>query len=167
MANFGDIVPAVLGESGVQIDQLRTAIVHDWFQGFHGAERVVDVMRRDLFAPGNAPDIYTFHAARELLPPELNAAIRRESRLASLPGIRQRGHDPGRWRYLLPLMPLYFARLPLQDYDLVITSSHAFAVHARPRKDAINLCYCLYPRSDTPGSGTSSAGESEGCRGSL
>ena len=34
----------------------RTAIVHDWFQGFHGAERVVETMRAGLFAPGNAPD---------------------------------------------------------------------------------------------------------------
>ena len=29
----------------------HAAIVHDWFQGFHGAERVVDVIRGDVFAP--------------------------------------------------------------------------------------------------------------------
>ncbi len=49
----------------------RTAIVHDWFQGFHGAERVVETMRSGLFAAGNEPDIFTFHAAKELLPPDL------------------------------------------------------------------------------------------------
>ena len=38
-----------------------------------------------------APDVYTFHAARTLLPPELSAAIVGESRLAALPGVRQRG----------------------------------------------------------------------------
>ena len=80
----------------------RAALVHDWFQGYHGAERVADVLRRDLFAPGHEPDIFTFSAARELLPADLGRAIVRESRLAQLPGIRQRGHEPGRWRYLLP-----------------------------------------------------------------
>jgi glycosyltransferase involved in cell wall biosynthesis len=123
----------------------RTAIVHDWFQGYHGAERVVETMRSGLFAPGHAPDVFTFHAARELLPPELAASIRKESRLARLPGLRQRGHDPGRWRLLVPAMPRYFSHLDLRAYDLVISSSHAFAVHARPREDAAHVCYCYTP----------------------
>jgi glycosyltransferase involved in cell wall biosynthesis len=123
----------------------RTAIVHDWFQGFHGSERVVDVMRQELFAPGNRPDIFTFHAARELLPPALADAIAKESRLARLPGVRQRGHDPRRWRYLLPYMPRYFAGLDLDEYDLVISSSHACAVNVRPRRDAVHVCYCYTP----------------------
>jgi glycosyltransferase involved in cell wall biosynthesis len=123
----------------------RTAIVHDWFQGYHGSERVVETMRSGLFAPGNPPDVYTFHAAQELLPAELAAAIVRESRLAALPGIRQRGHDPGRWRYLLPYMPRYFSRLPLGDYRLVISSSHACAVNARPEPGAVHVCYCYTP----------------------
>ena len=124
---------------------LPTAIVHDWFQGFHGSERVVEAMRSGLFAPGREPDVYTFHAARELLPPKLAARIVRESRMARLPGVRQRGHDPGRWRYLLPYMPLYFARLDLRPYDLVISSSHACAVNVRPRDDAVHVCYCHTP----------------------
>lgn len=123
----------------------RTAIVHDWFQGFHGAERVVEAMRAGLFPEGNEPDVFTFQAAQELLPPELAARIRRESRLANLPGIRQRGHDPGRWRMLLPFMPGYFRRLDLDAYDTVIASSHACAIHARPREDALHVCYCYTP----------------------
>jgi glycosyltransferase involved in cell wall biosynthesis len=122
-----------------------TAIVHDWFQGFHGSERVVEAMLSGIFAPGNRPDIFTFHAARELLPQPLSAAIVRESRLSRLPGVRQRGHDPGRWRYLLPYMPYYFRRLPLARYDLVISSSHAFAVAVSPRADALHVCYCNTP----------------------
>ena len=51
-------------EAGLNPISARTAIVHDWFQGFHGSERVVEAMR-SLFAPGNDPDIFTFHAARE------------------------------------------------------------------------------------------------------
>jgi len=123
----------------------RTAIVHDWFQGYHGAERVVEVMRTGLFSRANPPDVFTFHAVRELLPPELAACVIRESRLAALPGVRQQGHNPGHWRYLLPYMQTYFRRLPLAEYDLVISSSHAFAVNVRPRPDAVHLCYCYTP----------------------
>ena len=123
----------------------RTAIVHDWFQGYHGAERTVEAMRTGLFAPASEPDVFTFQAARELLPPDLANAIVRESTLARLPGVRQRGHDPGRWRYLLPVMGRYFAGLDLDDYDLVISSSHACAVDVRPRKDALHVCYCYTP----------------------
>ena len=121
------------------------AIVHDWFQGYHGAERAVGAMCAGFVAGGVEPQIYTFHATRELLPPELESRIVKESRLARLPYVRQRGHDPGRWRYFLPYMPTYFARLDLDDYDLVISSSHACAVNVHPRKGALHLCYCYTP----------------------
>jgi glycosyltransferase involved in cell wall biosynthesis len=120
----------------------RSAIVHDWFQGFHGSERTVASML-DLFAED--PDVFTFHAARELLPHRLAAAIVRESRLARLPGLRQRGHDPGRWRWLLPYMPRYFERLDVRDYEVVISSSHACAAGVRTTAEALHLCYCYTP----------------------
>ena len=123
---------------------VRSAIVHDWFQGYHGAERTVEAMRSGLFATSNQPDVFTFFAARDLIPSDLAVCIVRESRLARLPGIRQRGHGRGRWRYLLPLMPRFFARLCLDEYDLVISSSHAFAVNARPL-NAVHVCYCYTP----------------------
>ncbi len=125
--------------------RLRGAIVHDWFQGYHGAERVVEVMRTELFAGDSPADVFTFHAARELLPLELADAIVRESRLANLPALRQRGHDPGRWRYLLPYMPYYYGRLDLGAYDLVISSAHNSAHHVRVRDGATHMVYCHTP----------------------
>jgi glycosyltransferase involved in cell wall biosynthesis len=122
-----------------------TAIVHDWFQGMHGSERVVETIRSGLFRPDREPDILTFAASRALLPDELARRIVRESRLATLPGIRQRGRDSGRWRYLLPYMPRYFASLDLSPYDVVIASSHACAVNVRPRPDALFVCYSHTP----------------------
>lgn len=121
---------------------MRSAIVHDWFQGFHGSERTVEAML-DVFVPD--PDIFTFHAARELLPRRLADAIVGESRLAGLPGMRQRGHDPGRWRWLLPYMPRYFEALDLSGYDLVVSSSHACAAGVCAPPDALHACYCHTP----------------------
>jgi len=124
---------------------LRIAIVHDWFQGFHGSERVVDVMAEDVFASAAAVDIYTFSSADELIPERLVRRIVQRSRLASIPGLRQRGHDPGRWRALLPLMPRYFRALDLDSYDIVVTSSHSCAIHARARPGAVHVCYSYSP----------------------
>ena len=121
---------------------VHAAIVHDWFQGYHGSERAVDVMRTDLFAA--SPDLYTFVADREVIPASLAAAVVQESALARLPGLRPRDRA-GYWRYLLPLMPRYFRGLALDRYDLVIASSHACAVHAQPRADAVYVCYCYTP----------------------
>jgi glycosyltransferase involved in cell wall biosynthesis len=123
----------------------RAAIVHDWFQGYHGSERTVEALRSGLFASGFEPDVLTYHAVRELLPASLGAAIIRESRLAALPGVRQRGHDPGRWRYLLPLMPRYFRSLDLGGYELVISSSHACAAMVLPPSGALHVVYCHTP----------------------
>lgn len=134
-----------LAASGSAFRDARVAIVHDWFQGFHGSERVVETMLTDVFAGAEAVDIFTFHAARELLPAHLASAIVRESRLAGLQGMRQRGHDPGRWRYLLAYMPLFFRRLDLSAYDIVVASSHSCAVNVRPPEQATFVCYCYTP----------------------
>jgi glycosyltransferase involved in cell wall biosynthesis len=121
------------------------AVVHDWFQGYHGSERVVEVLADHVFAEASRVDVLTFHAARELLPADLDARIVRESRLARLPGVRQVGHDPGRWRYLLPWMPHYFRSLDLSEYELVVASSHACALRARPPERVPYVCYCHTP----------------------
>ena len=122
-----------------------TAIAHDWFQGMHGSERVVDALRSGLFGGDREPDIFTFTAARGVLPDELGRRIVRESRLANVPGMRQVGREAGRWSYLLPYMPHYFASLDLSPYDVVIASSHACAINVRPRADALFVCYSHTP----------------------
>jgi glycosyltransferase involved in cell wall biosynthesis len=121
------------------------ALVHDWFQGYHGSERVVEVLADDVLAEASRIDVLTFHAARELLPPKLADRIVGESKLSRLPGLRQVGHDPGRWRYLLPYMPYYFSSLDLDDYALVVISSHACAINASPPPGVPCVCYSHTP----------------------
>lgn len=121
------------------------ALVHDWFQGYHGSERVVEVLADDVLAEASRVDVLTFQAARDLLPPKLANRIVRESKLSKLPGLRQVGHDPGRWRYLLPYMPHYFRSLDLDDYALVVISSHACAINASPPPGVPCVCYSHTP----------------------
>jgi glycosyltransferase involved in cell wall biosynthesis len=125
---------------------VRAAIVHDWFQGYYGAERAVDAIFEVLGQMTQAPvDIHTFSATKDSLPPALAQSIVRESRLANLPLIRSRDGSSGRWRYLLPYMPRYFDRLDLEPYDVVVSSSHACAAGVRTREDASHVCYCYTP----------------------
>src|SRR5947209_27607 len=66
----------------------RVAVVHDWFQGYHGSERVVDAMVGDVFKRARC-DVFTFHAAHELLPDRLDTAIVRK-RKGSISTLRSR-----------------------------------------------------------------------------
>jgi len=63
----------------------------------------------------------------------------RETWLGSLPGAR--AHH----RWFLPLEALAFNCVDTSDYDLVISSSHAFAKAIRPPKAGVHLCYCYSP----------------------
>ena len=137
--------------------------MHDWFQGYHGSERVVEALLSDCFPGADTVDLYAFSAERSLLPDHLANAIVRDSRLARAPVIRQRGHEPGYWRYLLPYMPRYFEHLALDSYDLVVSSSHSCALAAHGA-NAVNVCYCHTPMrylwrsdADTRSSGASAA----------
>lgn len=42
-------------------------------------------------------------------------------------------------------MPLYFRQLKLEGYELVISSSHTFAVGIRPPAGVLHVCYCHTP----------------------
>lgn len=55
-------------------------------------------------------------------------------------GIRQKG-----FRYLLPLFPRAVERLPVREYDVLVSSSSAFAHGVRPRPGALHVCYCHTP----------------------
>jgi glycosyltransferase involved in cell wall biosynthesis len=127
------------------LEGIRGAIVHDWFQGMHGSERVVEAILADVFPRETPPDVFTFTTVPGALPEHLERAIVQESRLARLPGIRQTSSTGGRWRYLLPLMPRYFRSLDLSQYDVVVASSHACAVHVRPPVSTPFVCYCYTP----------------------
>lgn len=48
-------------------------------------------------------------------------------------------------RAMLPLMPMAFSRLRLDDFDLVLTVSSAFSKNVSVRANARNVCYCLTP----------------------
>ena len=119
---------------------MSSAIVHDWFQGMHGSERVVLSML-DVFT--TRPDVFTFSASRELLPARLERAM---SGIPAprLPGIRHAVTTPGGGaRCCRTCRPTGSASSCAATTSS--SSSHACAVGAHPSDDALHVCYCHTP----------------------
>ncbi|WP_287435905.1 glycosyltransferase [Thermomicrobium sp.] len=114
---------------------VRVAIVHDYLNQYGGAERVLEALH-DLYP--DAP-IYTSLYAPDRLPAFYRTWDIRTTWLQRFPGSRRRH------QLYLPLYPLAFSGLRLGNYDLVISSSSAFAkgVHVRP--GTLHICYCHSP----------------------
>jgi glycosyltransferase involved in cell wall biosynthesis len=114
----------------------RVALVHDYLtQGIRGAERVLAALHR-LFP--QAP-IYTLVYDPERMGDGFRQCDVRPSFLQRLPGgVRH-------YQKLFPLMPRAIESLRLHEYDLVISSSSAWAKSCRPRHDALHVCYCHSP----------------------
>lgn len=114
----------------------RVLVVHDWVMSWAGSERCLEQIR-ELFPEADLVVGMMAPALRSL-----NAVTRgaRETWLARVPGAR--AHH----RWFLPLEGAAFATLDTRRYDLVISSSHAFAKMVRKRKaGAVHLCYCYSP----------------------
>lgn len=115
---------------------LRTALIHEWLTDWGGSEKVSAAMSRCL----DAPDIYALieflaPAQRELLG---NKRIS-TSFIQSLPLARTR------FWYYLPLMPLAVEGFDLRDYELIVSSSHAFAKGVLTSSDQLHISYIHSP----------------------
>jgi glycosyltransferase involved in cell wall biosynthesis len=100
-----------------------------------GAERVIALWHR-LFP--NAP-IYTTIVDRSKLMDELKDADIRETWMQNIPGILK-GFKLFFWLY-----PLAIRSIKLNGYDLVLSSSSAYAKGVRAPEGAIHVCYCHTP----------------------
>lgn len=114
---------------------MRVALVHDYLIQAGGAERVVAALHR-IF-PG-AP-IFTTIADPDLTDAMLPGAEIHTSWMQRLPGLKRH------FRKYVLLYPSAIERLDLGGYDLVISSSSAFAKGVITDPGAIHICYCHTP----------------------
>lgn len=117
------------------LSDLRVLIVHDWIMSWAGSERVLEQMCHVL--PHADVVVGVMDARMRRFNPLCERA--RESWLARLPGARRH------YQWLLPMEALAFRTLDTSEYDLVISSSHAFAKSVRPGRRGLHLCYCHSP----------------------
>jgi glycosyltransferase involved in cell wall biosynthesis len=113
----------------------RVALVHDFLLDVRGAERVFLALC-DLF-----PQADLFTAVYDERGTEGRFAARRPT-TSFLQSIRP---DARTFRALLPLYPYAMEALDLRGYDLVISSSSAWAHGVIADPGAVHVCYCHNP----------------------
>ena len=113
----------------------RIAIVHDWLTAFGGAERVLVELCR-LLPQAEVFTLFGRHAGLRQL---LNQHRLQTSYLAQIPRI------DSIYRWLAPMMPKAIESFQFQGYDLVISSSWAFAHGIQTPKEIPHLAYIHSP----------------------
>ncbi len=114
---------------------MRVALVHDYLNQYGGAERVLEALH-ELFP--TAP-IYTSIFDPTAMPAVYQQWDIRTSFMQRLPAWRTQ------FRRYVALYPTAFERFDLSSYDLIISSSSAFAKGIIPRPGALHICYCHTP----------------------
>lgn len=119
----------------MKLEQLRVLVVHEWLYTWAGAERALEQILEVL------PQAELLVGTMTERMRDYNAITRRatETWVGAVPGART--HH----RWFLPLHALAFAARDTRQYDLVISSSHAFEKFVRRRPGATHLCYCYSP----------------------
>jgi len=112
------------------------ALVHDFLNQHGGAERVLLALH-EIFT--EAP-IYTLLYDPQKMRGKFKDADVRPSFLQKFPKFLKKRH-----KWLLPLMPTAPETFNLRDFDLVISSSSAFAKGIIVKPKTIHICYCHSP----------------------
>ncbi|MBI4992951.1 MAG: glycosyltransferase [Candidatus Magasanikbacteria bacterium] len=113
---------------------MKIALVHDYLSQHGGAERVLKAFH-EIWP--EAPVFVLFHDKKKIDDFE-NADIR-ESFLAKLPFGRKK------YQWYLPWMPFATERHNLHEFDVVLSSTSAFAKGVLTRPDTLHISYCHTP----------------------
>ncbi len=113
----------------------RVALVHDFLVDVRGAERVFLAVC-DLF---EGADLFTAVYDEE------GTEGRFAHRTVHTSYLQRLRPNARTFRALLPLYPAAMESLDLRGYDLVISSSSAWAHGVIPDEDAVHVCYCHNP----------------------
>ncbi len=117
------------------MENMKVALVHDWLTGRRGGEKVLESLA-EIF-PG-APIFTLFHFRGSQIP-DLERRDIRTSFLQGLPFLKRK------YRSYLPLFPLAAELFDLQDYELVVSSSHCVAKGIIPAPGALHVAYIHSP----------------------
>lgn len=112
----------------------RVAVVHEWIDAYAGSEQVFEALAQafpeaDLYALSHKPEVALDVGGRPITTTFLDTPKLRDRRGATL-----------------PVMPLAWRQLGRRDYDIVVTSHHAFAHSNRlTRPGGVHIAYVHSP----------------------
>lgn len=116
---------------------MKVALVHDWLNNKMGGGELVLEQLAEMYP--EAP-IYTLAYNPETIQGHFDEYRIRPSYLQRFPGWLRR-----RQRYLLPLIPSAVEQFDLSEFDVVISSSTAFAKGVITKPETLHICYCHSP----------------------
>lgn len=114
---------------------MRLAIVHDYLNQFGGAERVVSALH-EIWP--EAP-VFTSIYDPAAMPEQFHRMDISTSFMQNIPLLRRF------FKAFFFLYPLAFERFDLSAYDVILSSSSAYAKGVRKRPDQLHICYCHTP----------------------
>lgn len=114
---------------------MNIAIVHDYLNQRGGAERVLECFI-DLFP--SAP-IYTIVSDLSVMPEKIRNAEIHHSFIQSIPFSRKH------YKKMIMWFPLAVEQFDLRQYDVILSSSSAFAKGVITNPNQLHICYCYTP----------------------
>jgi glycosyltransferase involved in cell wall biosynthesis len=114
----------------------RVALVHEWLDSYYGSERVV----AEILACFADADLF---ALVDVMPADRRGFLGGRSVTTSF--LQRLPFAKRHFRAYLPLMPLAIEQFDLQGYDLVLSSSHAFAKGVLTGPDQLHVAYIHAP----------------------
>ena len=119
-----------------KLENLKIAIVHEWFVTYAGSERVVEQIL-NLFPHADLFAVVDF----------LNDSQRGfiQNKPVTTTFIQNLPFAKTKFRQYLPLMPLAIEQLDLSAYDLIISSSHAVAKGVLTAPHQLHISYVHSP----------------------
>ncbi len=126
----------------MNIKDSNIAIVHDWFlkKSFGGSEKVTFALNNFLNERYSTPDIFSLTSNIQNSKTNISGGSKiNTSFIQSLPFGKTNVQS------FLPLLPYAVEQLDLRKYDLVISSSHAFAKGILTSPDQLHISYVHTP----------------------
>jgi len=114
---------------------MKVALVHDYLMQDGGAEKVLKIFQ-ELFP--EAPTFVLIHDPKKVSKDFLGKDIR-TSFLQKIPLGRRK------YQWFLPLMPAAVESYPLNDYDLILSSTSMFSKGIITKPGTLHICYCHTP----------------------
>ncbi len=114
---------------------MKIALVHDWLNQIGGAEDVLEALKRNYpISP-----VYTSIFAKTLMPAHYRDWEIRTLWINRLPGIHRRH------QVYLPLYPLAWNKLEIDNFDVILSNKSGFCHGLRFPSESLHICYCLTP----------------------
>ncbi len=116
---------------------MKTAIVHDWFAGYAGSERVVESLTNIW------KDADVFVLFNLLNEEEQKIVVKDKIPITSF--LQEKKSIRKNHRKYLPFFPYAIEQFDLSKYDLIISSSHAVAKGVLTNSNQLHINYCHTP----------------------